>query len=112
MKRALIIAGSLLIALTMVGAALLYTPTAPREKTKAVSRSELAQRDGINGHECWVAVDGKVYAISGFSQWQMGRHLPSNGKASCGRDLSAVILESPHGKSTLQLLKVVGTYKP
>lgn len=112
MNRTLIIIASSILGVAMVGAALLYTPTAPREKTKAVSESELAQRDGINGHECWVAVDGKVYAISGFSQWQMGRHLPSNGKATCGRDLSAVILESPHGKSTLQLLKVVGVYQP
>ncbi len=102
---------SLMVGLVIVGAALIYTPTKAAETGARVSATQLAAHNGVDGHECWVAVDGTVYAISGFSEWQMGRHLPSNGKASCGRDLSSVIGESPHGKSVLQLLKKVGTYK-
>ncbi len=112
MKRIALITLSLAVGLVMITAALLYTPTKESDKGLTVSTAQLAQRDGINGHACWVAVEGKVYAISGFSQWQMGRHLPSNGKATCGRDLSNVMPESPHGKSVLQLLKVVGRYRP
>jgi len=70
---------------------------------------ELAQHDGLSGNDCYVAVDGNVYLIEGFPLWQMGQHIPSKGKASCGRDLTSVIDESPHGRSKLQLLKKVGT---
>ena len=70
---------------------------------------ELAEHDGTNGNDCYVAVDGDVYLIEGFALWQMGQHLPSNGRASCGYDLTEVIDESPHGRSKLQLLQKVGT---
>ena len=70
---------------------------------------ELAKHDGTNGNDCYVAVDGDVYLIEGFALWQMGQHLPSNGRASCGYDLTDVIDESPHGRSKLQLLQKVGT---
>ncbi len=39
----------------------------------------------------------------------MGEHVPSAGQARCGYDLTAVIEESPHGRSKLQLLQNVGT---
>ena len=70
---------------------------------------ELAEHDGTNGNDCYVAVDGDVYLIEGFVLWQMGQHVPSNGKASCGYDLTEVIEESPHGRSKLQLLQKIGT---
>ena len=70
---------------------------------------ELAQHDGTNGNDCYVAVDGDVYLIEGFALWQMGEHIPSKGRASCGHDLTSVIEESPHGRSKLQLLEKVGT---
>lgn len=111
MKRAVLIFLSVTVGVVMVVAALLYTPTKTGEKGLMVSKSRLAEHDGLNGRSCWVAVEGNVYAISGFSQWQMGRHLPSGGRATCGRDLSNVLPESPHGKSVLQLLKVVGRYQ-
>ncbi len=70
---------------------------------------ELAERDGQVGNDCYVAVDGDVYLIEGFALWQMGQHVPSNGRASCGYDLTEVIDESPHGQSKLQLLRKIGT---
>lgn len=70
---------------------------------------ELAEHDGTSGNDCYVAVDGDVYLIEGFALWQMGQHIPSNGRASCGFDLTDVIDESPHGRSKLQLLEKVGT---
>jgi predicted heme/steroid binding protein len=76
---------------------------------RAFTLEEIAEHDGTNGNDCYVAVDGDVYLIEGFALWQMGQHIPSNGRASCGRDLTEVIDESPHGRSKLQLLKKIGT---
>ena len=56
-----------------------------------------------------VASNGDMYLIEGFALWQMGEHTPSNGRATCGFDLTDVIEESPHGRSKLQLLEKVGT---
>jgi predicted heme/steroid binding protein len=70
--------------------------------------AELAAFDGRNGNQCYVAVDKTVYLIEGKALWQDGKHAPSNGQAMCGKDLTAVIEKSPHGRSKLQLLTVVG----
>lgn len=108
-KRLVLIAAAILIGFPAILFALMYTPPPKTSGAAAkITLAELSGKDGVDGRECWVAVDGTVYSISGFSQWQMGKHLPSNGKATCGRDLSEVIGESPHGKSVLQLLRVVG----
>jgi predicted heme/steroid binding protein len=74
----------------------------------SISLSQVAMNDGKNGKPCWVVVDNTVYEISGFAKWVDGMHTSSNGKASCGKDLSSVINESPHGKAKLRLLKEIG----
>ena len=76
---------------------------------RSFTAEELARYDGVDGHQCLVAVDGDVDLIEGFALWSMGRHTPSGGRARCGLDLSDVIDESPHGKSKLRLLKKVGS---
>ena len=81
--------------------------TAPSDKTFTLE--ELAEHDGKDGNDCYVAVDGDVYLIEGFALWQMGEHIPSGGRAKCGYDLTDVIDESPHGRSKLQLLQKIGT---
>jgi predicted heme/steroid binding protein len=79
------------------------------DQNKTISQEELKAADGKNGHECLVAVDGTVYKIEGFALWQNGQHIPSNGQAYCGADLSNVIDKAPHGRSKLKELTVVGT---
>jgi predicted heme/steroid binding protein len=107
-KRIVSLFLSILVGGSMVLYALLYTP-ATATPTQTISHTDLAKHTGTNGTACWVAVDGIVYAISGFSEWQMGKHLPANdNNIVCGRDLSAHIGKSPHGKSVLQLLRQVG----
>ena len=77
---------------------------------RSFTLEELARYDGKNGNDCLVAVDGEVYLIEGFDLWKDGEHLPSEGRARCGLDLTEVMdEESPHGRSKLQLLKKVGT---
>ena len=109
--RVLVTVGSGVLGLASIVAALVYVnqPVTPvGARSTVISSEELAQHDGIDGRECYVAVDGTVYLIEGSPFWVDGRHLPSNGQAGCGRDLSEVINQSPHGRSKLVLLKVVG----
>lgn len=84
---------------------------ASTSEVKGISLSEIQKHTGRNGNSCWVAVDDTVYEISGFALWADGVHSPSGGKARCGKDLSEVINESPHGKSKLKYLKEIGTFK-
>lgn len=86
--------------------------TPPAASADQVFTAEtIKQYDGKNGHKCYAAVDGVVYEIPQTGQWQNGQHSPSNGEAYCGADLSQAIQHSPHGKSKLQELAKVGTFK-
>ena len=73
-----------------------------------ISNSELTKFNGLSGNKCYAAVDGIVYDLSNFSLWRNGVHSPSGGQASCGKDLSGVINNSPHGKGKLSIVPVVG----
>ena len=109
--RVLVTVASGVVGIAGIIAALVHVnqPSAPAgAATTVVSSEALAQHDGIDGRECYVAVDGTVYLIEGSPFWVDGRHLPSNGQAGCGRDLTDVINQSPHGRSKLVLLRVVG----
>ena len=100
---------SVLIAAILIGFALIYTPDSNQDSKISITTSELSTRTGIDGNECWVAIDSKVYKISDSSKWVMGRHTPAkDDRVVCGHDLSEYIGKSPHGRSILHLLKVVG----
>ena len=66
---------------------------------------ELAMFDGKDGNKAYVAVDGKVYDVTGIAAWTEGAH---NG-AMAGTDISEGIQASPHGLSKLEGLPLVGT---
>ncbi|HSX29422.1 MAG TPA: hypothetical protein VLE73_02585 [Candidatus Saccharimonadales bacterium] len=100
--------------LVVAGAFILKSVLAARAQHNGKGTFTIAQLsayDGKNGHACYVAVDGTVYKIDQGRLWQNGEHTSSEGKASCGRDLSQAIKQSPHGKSKLSTLEVVGTLK-
>jgi predicted heme/steroid binding protein len=80
----------------------------PQQSTTPITATELAKNDGKNGAKCWLAIDGTVYDVSNSSEWVDGQHVPSRGMASCGEDLTEVIAQSPHGKSVLGDLPVIG----
>lgn len=86
------------------------TSSSPSATGSTISKTELAKNNGKNGADCWVAVNGKVYDVTGQDEWANGSHTPSNGQAQCGQDESASIGSSPHGTSVLSSLPVVGTY--
>jgi predicted heme/steroid binding protein len=66
----------------------------------------LAEFDGRDGRMAYIAVDGKVYDVTGSPRWRNGNH---NGYQA-GQDLTNVIDEvSPHGRGVLARMRQVGT---
>jgi predicted heme/steroid binding protein len=78
---------------------------------KEFSVKELAKYNGKNGNPAYIAVDGVVYDVSNNKEWKNGEHIPTQGKLKAGIDASEIILKSPHEKSVLKELPVVGNLK-
>jgi predicted heme/steroid binding protein len=74
---------------------------------KEFTLQELANYDGQNGNKTYVAVQGKVYDVSGSSLWKGGSHKGH----TAGKDLTSEINRSPHGIKILKGYPVVGTLK-
>lgn len=74
---------------------------------KVFTLDELKKYNGENGTPAYVAIDGVVYDVTNNDNWQNGKH---EGVAA-GNDLSAALNSSPHGKSVLGKLPIVGTLK-
>lgn len=77
---------------------------------REIPKTELSKKDGKNGTSCWVAIEGTVYEINNSIYWVDGVHVTSGGRASCGRDLTEVLKDSPHGISVLGSLIVIGLF--
>ena len=77
----------------------------------SITTPDLAASNGLNGAKCWVAIDGVAYDASNNREWSGGVHQPSGGLAKCGEDLSSIISQSPHGKSVLSELPIIGQLK-
>lgn len=70
-----------------------------------ISASELSEYDGQDGNPAYVAVDGVVYDVTENEAWAGGEHADD---LTAGNDYTEEILSSPHGKSVLEDLPVVG----
>jgi len=69
---------------------------------------ELKQFDGKGGRKAYIAVGGTIYDVTGNGNWSSGNH---NG-FEAGRDLTeAMDTQSPHGRSKLAGLPIVGKIK-
>lgn len=75
-----------------------------RMAEKTFTEAQLSQFNGQDGQPAYVAIDGKVYDVTNVAAWQGGQH---HGNVA-GKNLSAAILKSPHGKSVLTKLPLVG----
>ncbi len=109
---------AVLVAVGLIGGSVYFTSKQSEGTTKSTydpnkvySAAELTEFNGKEGKDCLVAVNGKVYKIEQGNLWQDGEHASSEGKAYCGRDLSDVIGQSPHGTSKLETLEIVGTFQ-
>jgi len=69
---------------------------------------ELKEFDGKGGRKAYIAVGGTIYDVTGNLNWFRGNH---NG-FEAGRDLTVAIdTQSPHGRSKLVGLPIVGKLK-
>ena len=69
---------------------------------------ELKEFDGKGGRKAYIAVGGTIYDVTGNLNWFRGNH---NG-FEAGRDLTeAMDTQSPHGRSKLTGLPIVGKIK-
>lgn len=73
-------------------------------ETVVITPEELAAADG-SGENAWVAVDGVVYDISGYGDWQRNSHYG----VQAGTDATAAYEGSPHGADRLEEMPVVGS---
>jgi predicted heme/steroid binding protein len=70
--------------------------------------AELKQFDGKGGRKAYIAVGGTIYDVTGNLNWFRGNH---NG-FEAGQDLTAAMdNQSPHGRSKLVGLPIVGKIK-
>jgi predicted heme/steroid binding protein/uncharacterized membrane protein len=69
-------------------------------------RETLSKHDGKEDREAFVAVDGKVYDVTGNRLWKKGVHM---NRHQAGVDLTEAIAASPHGKDVLAKIQEKGT---
>lgn len=77
----------------------------PADGLLMMTADDLAKFDGKNGNKAFVAVDGKVYDVTGDRNWSNGDHYKG---MKAGIDLSAYIDQAPHGRQILDQFTVVG----
>lgn len=71
------------------------------------TKAQLAQYNGQAGAKAYVAIDGVVYDVTDIPAWADGKHHGN----TAGQDLTQVIdNQSPHKRSVLAKLTVVGKY--
>lgn len=73
---------------------------------KSFTKDQLAQFDGKDGHQAYVAIDNLVYDVSNVDLWKDGRH---RGQLA-GKDLTSALKRSPHKDKVLGDLPEVGKY--
>lgn len=97
---------SLIVLITLLGCVANPSPSTPNEpdpQLEVITLTQLAQFDGRDGRPAYVAVDGIVYDVSDVPEWANGHQ-----GLAAGADHSEAIGRSPHGKSVLRNLPVVG----
>lgn len=71
-----------------------------------IDRETLLKHDGKEGRPAYVAVEGKIYEVTGNRLWKNGMHM---NRHQAGTDLTEAIAASPHGKDILIKIQEKGT---
>lgn len=71
-----------------------------------IDQEILSKHDGKEGRKAYVAVEGKVYDVTGNRLWKNGTHM---NRHQAGNDLTEAITASPHGKDILAKIQEMGT---
>jgi len=73
---------------------------------RAFTLEELAEYDGLDGRDAYVAVDGDVYDVTASTRWIDGLH---QGQVQAGQDLTEVLdQDAPHGREMLDNVPKIG----
>ena len=76
------------------------------EELRVFTIDELANYDGKEGRDAYIAVDGFVYDVTNSSRWNEGNH---QGRVQAGQDLTEVFnTEAPHGREVLNRVPLIG----
>lgn len=105
-----VMAGTALVVTTVVGPRLGRRRARPGHPGSGeFTEEDLAGFDGREGRRALVAVDGKVYDLSGSRLWRDGSHLRRHG---AGQDLTAALAQAPHDIEKLLEYPEVGALVP
>ncbi len=77
----------------------------PSAKPGEITAELLPTFDGQDGRKAIVAVDGKLYDVSGSRLWPAGVH---GRRHHAGQDLTAALEGAPHGEDVLQRVPLIG----
>lgn len=67
----------------------------------------LSLRNGVDREEIWIAYKGVVYNVSESRLWKNGKHY----EHWAGQDLTAELIDAPHGESVFERFEKVGFLK-
>lgn len=70
----------------------------------AVSRAQLALRNGQDKKEIWIAYQGKVYDVTASRMWRDGKHY----EHWAGQDLTSELPDAPHTDEVFARFKEFG----
>jgi predicted heme/steroid binding protein len=70
-----------------------------------MTKEELANYNGKNGQNAYVAVNGKIYDVSASPLWASGDH---QGMHNAGADVTEELKAAPHVRSVVERFPVVG----
>jgi predicted heme/steroid binding protein len=73
------------------------------ELLPAVTRAQLALRNGQDKPEVWVAYKGLVYDVSASRLWRSGKHY----EHWAGQDLTDELKDAPHTANVFDKFKVI-----
>ena len=68
--------------------------------------TELAEYDGRDGRQAYIAVNGTIYDVTDSPRWENGFHPPDH---QAGKDLTEELSKAPHVRSVVERFPVVGT---
>lgn len=71
---------------------------------QAVSKAQLALRNGQDKPEVWIAYQGVVYDVTHSRLWRNGKHY----EHWAGQDLTDELKNAPHTERVFEKLKVIG----
>lgn len=74
------------------------------ENVPAVTRAQLALRNGQDKPEIWIAYEGLVYDVTLSKMWRNGKHY----EHWAGQDLTHELKDAPHNERVFEQLKVIG----